>query len=261
MTLAVQTGHEAGQYHGLRSPLNDEDLEIERLLSQKLLEGYVLMERSCPACATPLVKNHVGQDEDDAGRELSPFVVPSQSFDQPFRPVNGVPFCVSCQAHVVTDESEISILEQCDSLKTKGQILISLQSYASEVQEEQNDDVDDEIRHVRSGEEETRPAKNGCDATSLLCGTTASRQMVVQTPEPHSHDQGLELEHEKALFTYNSYAENEAAKKEAPKSPQFHSDEKKDDDDHHYHRTASADTPQTSEGEKTEQGIEEYSVR
>ena len=108
----------------------DED-HIEQLLSDKLMQGYVLLEKSCPSCATPLVKQGV---DDDAEGDISynakpvdiPVLVSSQSFDQPFRPIAGVPFCVACQSHVVTEEAEISILERCDSLKHRGSILVAL---------------------------------------------------------------------------------------------------------------------------------------
>jgi hypothetical protein len=53
-------------------------------------------------------------------------LLPQESFDQPFRPVEGVPICVSCKSHVITQETEISILEQCDSLRDKGSIYVAL---------------------------------------------------------------------------------------------------------------------------------------
>lgn len=105
--------------------------EIENLLSEKLLNGYVLLESSCPVCSTPLVKNNhmVPKDLVSDGlptRQIS--MVKSESFDkQPFKPVPGVPVCVVCQSHVITQECEISILERTDSLKYKGSILVAMQ--------------------------------------------------------------------------------------------------------------------------------------
>ena len=104
----------------------EDEVHIEQLLSEKLMQGYVLLEKSCPVCATPLVKSHEEELNDDE-MPVRPTMVPSRSFDQPFIPVDGVPFCVHCNSHVITQECEISILERCDSLKNKGSILVALQ--------------------------------------------------------------------------------------------------------------------------------------
>jgi hypothetical protein len=119
----------------LETPLSREQLHdeshIENLLSEKLMEGFVLLEKSCPVCATPLVRSEEEVNDDDGDGsgsfDIRPTMVPSLSFDQPFQPVGGVPFCVACQSHVITQECEISILEHCDSLKNKGSILVALQ--------------------------------------------------------------------------------------------------------------------------------------
>jgi hypothetical protein len=121
MTMAL-----AAQISGNRAGMAEE-AHIELLLSEKLMKGYLLLEKSCPVCATPLVKNGPPGDEENDEENVKPLMVPSHSFDQPFRPVVGVPFCVSCQSHVITQECEISILERCDSLKAKGSILVALQ--------------------------------------------------------------------------------------------------------------------------------------
>lgn len=106
---------------------NADEAHIEQLLSEKLMEGYVLLEKSCPVCSTPLVKN---QDEDEeeepVEKEIEPVMIPKGSFTQPFRPVQGVPFCVACTSHVITQECEISVLEKCGSLKAKGGIRVAL---------------------------------------------------------------------------------------------------------------------------------------
>jgi hypothetical protein len=108
----------------------DNMAHIEHLLSEKLLEGYVLLESTCPACSTPLVKNNhmvpKSLAENGGAPMKNPVLVSADSFDKPFKPVQGVPVCVVCQAHVVTRESEISILERCESLKDKGSILLAL---------------------------------------------------------------------------------------------------------------------------------------
>lgn len=109
------------------------EAKIEHLLSEKLMEGYVLLDSSCPVCSTPLVKNNnVTTKKNDSNTNMTkPVVLSSSSFNKPFKPVDGVPVCVICRSHVVTHESEISILERCDSLKDKGSILLALYSSSS----------------------------------------------------------------------------------------------------------------------------------
>lgn len=105
----------------LSNGMDQEEARIEQFLSEKLMEGYVLLEKSCPVCSTPLVKNHEGdEDEEPVQKDVDPVMIPNGSFKQPFRPVAGVPLCVSCNSHVITQECEISILENCGSLKAKG---------------------------------------------------------------------------------------------------------------------------------------------
>ena len=232
MALEVQTGGDViGKVsEAMNSPiLNDEDAEIERLLSEKLLEGYILMERICPSCATPLVKNKIDEEkEKKANNALEPFVVPSKSFDQPFQPVLGVPFCVSCHAHVVTDESEISILEKCDTLKMKGQILVSLQSVSEAedpseitgIEKELDDDdiVEEEGEQERKGQ---KPSTFGYDAAAFLCGPGQTETKDEKhDSQPHHR----------------------------------HSDEKKDDD-------YNAHTQPSIEDQSADELMAEYSVR
>lgn len=116
------------------------EARLEQLLSEKLMQGYVLMETCCPKCATPLVKNHhmvpktlgsYSRDEGDV-RVDKCVLLPTESFDQPFKPVDGVPMCVACNSHVITQETEIGILEQCDSMRNKGSIYVALNPPAVE---------------------------------------------------------------------------------------------------------------------------------
>ena len=119
------------------------DARIEQMLSEKLMSGYVLMEATCPKCAVPLVKNHqmvpksLSIDEHDAPKIAvdDPIVLPSASFEQPFKPVDGVPMCVACDSHVITSEMEIAILEQDESLKDKGSIYVALEAASETIPE------------------------------------------------------------------------------------------------------------------------------
>jgi hypothetical protein len=119
------------------------EAEIEQLLSERLMEGYILLETSCPVCSTPLVKNcpKGPKEYNDKFSMKQPVILSSDSFRKPFKPVDGVPICVVCRSHVVTHESDISILERCDSLKDKGSILLALYSSTSSTVTSDGDDT------------------------------------------------------------------------------------------------------------------------
>lgn len=122
---------------------------IERLLSSRLLSGYCLLEKSCPACSVPLVKcpfpqidengnqsnsfhqisySSVGETNDDRtvfDTESRGATVESPS--KKISPIPGVPFCVYCEAHVVTDHDEVEMLEDAASVtwnKRKGHVYV-----------------------------------------------------------------------------------------------------------------------------------------
>ena len=113
--------------------INNGDMEVESLISEKLLRGFTLLSGACPVCSTPLIKNEKEKKtQDHASLQHSeynrfPIIVSSESFDQPFHPVKGVPFCVICHAHVVTSEGDVVALERSESFKEKGSILVALQ--------------------------------------------------------------------------------------------------------------------------------------
>jgi len=135
----------------LGAPIEDENV-IEERLSERLLQGFVLLEKNCPVCATPLVKNQPKHSDDDAYEPTrEPMMVSSASFEQPFNPVDGVPFCVACSSHVVTQESEVQLIQHSNTLKRKGSIVVALQSAGTtdspvDVKEE------DGLRAARSNE-------------------------------------------------------------------------------------------------------------
>ena len=99
-----------------RSSLNRnlKEADIEELISEHLVDGCVLMDKSCPACVTPLLK-HVdelpGDATDDASLRRGKSRETSKSA-QSLTPIDGVPFCVACQAHVVTSSDEIEKVEE-----------------------------------------------------------------------------------------------------------------------------------------------------
>lgn len=128
--------------------LNTEE-EVERLLSEKLVDGFLLLEKACPACVTPLVKRdaawsprfpigyHPQQQQQPPGAtnfESSKSYdnltygagLDSVAYESPIQPIAGVPFCVSCQAHVVTSTEEVVVLESADHLKVRGTIMVAM---------------------------------------------------------------------------------------------------------------------------------------
>lgn len=110
--------------------------KIELLLSEKLMKGYGLLEASCPECRTPLLKKRSLKESDRMFENLvvPPVVLPKGSFKKQFKPVEGVPYCVGCTSHVITNEYEISVLERCDALKNKGSLLVvSKESFGERV--------------------------------------------------------------------------------------------------------------------------------
>ena len=109
----------------ISNPAMQDDEHIEQLLSEKLMEGYVLLEKSCPVCCTPLVKDNGDEEDDPVYKEIDPVMIPKGSFIQPFVPVQGVPLCVACTSHVVTQDNEVNILAKCGSLKAKGGVLVA----------------------------------------------------------------------------------------------------------------------------------------
>jgi uncharacterized Zn finger protein (UPF0148 family) len=117
--------------------LSDEQVEVERMLSECLVQGFCLLDQSCPTCNTPLVKQSLW------AAEVTEFIPPPQntmavvsssiptrtSHDPvvPILPVVGVAYCVKCQAHVVSNTAEMEILDDSKDTtgtRTKGSILI-----------------------------------------------------------------------------------------------------------------------------------------
>jgi len=103
--------------------------EVETLLTEKLIQGFVLQPTCCPTCNTPLVKAMTNMpipveedDGDGAGKTV---------------PINGVPFCVSCCAHVMTTKEEIRIMTEKNALLGgSGAVLLAMS------EDEESDDED-----------------------------------------------------------------------------------------------------------------------
>jgi hypothetical protein len=79
------------------------DDDADNIIMEYLLNGYALTSLMCPSCHTPLIKNFNEDPE-----ESSPTV--DQEKHDVGKPINGIPFCVSCKAVVVTSNSELQIM-------------------------------------------------------------------------------------------------------------------------------------------------------
>ena len=140
---------------GSTATLMDEG-RIEELLSEKLIHGFLLMERVCPRCVTPLVKQEVGHG------------LRFKKQCDINAPVPGVPFCVSCRAHIMTDEADIvRIQRHFHGQALQGRILIDFQKDPDKLHSLIDDDetVDTEASSVSSPEmvdgQKTNTTKDG----------------------------------------------------------------------------------------------------
>ena len=89
---------------------DNDEADIDNKLMDMLVKGLVLQTTCCPTCETPLVKMMMylkGQRPDIRGVRSAESI----DLDKPDEPIFGVPFCVSCTAHVVTEKAERRILE------------------------------------------------------------------------------------------------------------------------------------------------------
>jgi len=111
---------------------------MEKLLLDHLLKGSKLIEKWCPACHFPLLKKGVtpllfspasvsvqGNSSFDSG-------VSEQEDGGQWIPTDGIPYCLSCETHVVTNEFELAFAaEQMSSshkMSKKGSLLHLMQA-------------------------------------------------------------------------------------------------------------------------------------
>lgn len=194
--------------------LNTEE-HVERLLSERLVDGYLLLEKACPACATPLVKREAGWSPRSLGSRSArqqPMHGPSSNFEgtkscdnltygagidsvayeSPIQPIAGVPFCVSCQAHVVTNADEVVVLETVDHLKVRGTIMVAMSRETLEEGEESITtplaELDNNPRKEDTNGSELRtnsiPVNEGTSANEQQEGSVALETMAREAFEP-----------------------------------------------------------------------------
>eukprot|EP00957_Ditylum_brightwellii_P181128 13797437-Ditylum_brightwellii.AAC.1 len=115
--------------------------EIQHLLADKIQEGYEILSVSCPTCCSPLVKQPVTlQAVEQAPSKEGPLGAScswtSDAEGSVVTPMNGVPFCVQCTAHVVTSPDEMAFLAEA-RMGRSGSILIAMNSEAEDNEDDQ----------------------------------------------------------------------------------------------------------------------------
>lgn len=100
---------------------------MEEVLLEYLLKGSRLLEKRCPACHNQLLKKGVtpvllspASVHGNSSFESCPSIVEEEN-DKPWEPIEGLPFCLACEAHVVTNEFELSYASETLSNKSKVQ--------------------------------------------------------------------------------------------------------------------------------------------
>lgn len=132
--------------------------ESEAKLMEFLLKGLVLQSSTCNVCDTPLIKS-VNVDENPT------YFTPSSKIE----PIGNVPFCVSCNAHYVTNQSELQILwkdEYKAVMGVSGAVLLYMEdevqkqpvfgknSLVAEEEEEAENEVDGEKEDTHENNED-----------------------------------------------------------------------------------------------------------
>ena len=84
-------GEENSGDHEEEEEENELDEETENKLMAMLLKGMVLQPKACQVCSTPLLQS---------------MDMTLGFINTPKDPVGGVPYCVSCVAHVATSKEE-----------------------------------------------------------------------------------------------------------------------------------------------------------
>lgn len=225
--------------HMMQVPSSDtQEREVERLLSHRLVQGFLLLETACPACATPLVKEassdtesldnskrasrshrpdapatllteHLQQQQQAQNRKTPAILhLPmdgSNLSDQSslednttvngggsvIEPLPGVPFCVWCKAHVVTDEHDVERLTHAtDQLTVKGTIMVAMTgvSPSEDDEEVEGEKQEDEYPGNDNGDpqsfEEAPPQRMVKSSENKGAGT--ERKVVLQSQLWHA---------------------------------------------------------------------------
>jgi hypothetical protein len=143
-----------------------DEYEVEERLSERLVQGCMLLEASCPACVTPLVKQTDDGPSDDNSLMMGQNRHGSKSrqYDH-ITPIEGVPFCVACPCHVITNPAEAEKVEQnLNNLNEK--VLVTYEMEEPEYTNKRRSLADD-MSDVLSESQKRRGRGSGSPTTRL----------------------------------------------------------------------------------------------
>lgn len=115
----------------LPKTMPDEDV-VEDLLSTKLMNGFMLIDKPCPKCLIPLVKKPCNQGNVNISTssissksssgigDFETKVVDHLDIVQIPKPIKGIPFCVICESYVLTCHAESQWLERLHAMQILG---------------------------------------------------------------------------------------------------------------------------------------------
>lgn len=146
---------------------NDKIVNVEERLFQYMMMGAQLLDSCCPYCFNPLVK------EGETPEVMSPTALSAGtvSFDgyeseyskDVWTPMRGVPFCVACEASVVTNQEELAYASERIALtggsQKKGSMIIALDTDLQPPQQRppigclEANDCEEEMKKLESAEE------------------------------------------------------------------------------------------------------------
>jgi len=155
--MRLDSASEDSEDHGQESEENNYgSINCENIIMEYLLNGFAMTSKECKTCNTPLVKN-VQPIEEEKGW------FGKKKLEQG-KPVNNVPFCVSCKCIVVTSNEELQVMWQNDNkhlMSIDGAMSLDIEVISKEdllavarAQERNFEDEDDEEE-----EQQQRPAR------------------------------------------------------------------------------------------------------
>lgn len=143
-------------------PVNDS--EVEERISERLVQGCMLLESACPACVTPLVKQTDDGPSDDNSLMMG-LSRPGSKSDHDLTPIEGVPFCVACPCHVITTPEEAEKVEEnLDNINEK--VLVTYEMEEPQYSNTRRSLVDD-MSDILSESQKRRAKGSGGNASPI----------------------------------------------------------------------------------------------
>ena len=93
-----------------------DDNIVEKLLEEKILEGYTLLDEACPSCRYPVVQLEEDSRDEEGNENES---------ERSSRIIPFVPYCVACKAHVAFHDKHLTFLKE-SPVGSRGTMLLAL---------------------------------------------------------------------------------------------------------------------------------------